>query len=166
MLLWLSKTITVRISILLAIVLTILIAGTIYVINLMERETPGAKFEPPDGYAYTGMDANQLPGDTRQDALTKWNGWTNLTGGKSATISHTFEGFDTWFGYDFEIAKAREATPLITWQTNSISPQTIAQAGNTPQDKPTDQLIVQNAQLSAQYSEPCLLYTSPSPRDS
>ncbi len=118
--------------------------------------TNRAKFEPRDGLAYTGVAADQQPEDTVRTATHKWGHWTKLMGGKRTRISHTFEGFDTWFGYDFDVAEARNAIPLISWQTGTISPRIIAQAGDAG-GKPTDQVILQNAQLSEQYGKPVFL---------
>ena len=116
-----------------------------------------SKFEPPDGQVITGVDADQRGGDTVDGSKAKWDEWTALMGGKPADISHTFEGFDTWFGFDLDIAKARNATPMITWQTSSTQPDTIAQAGATSVGKRTDQVLLQNARLAADYGKPVFL---------
>jgi len=117
-----------------------------------------AKFEPPDGYVYAGVAANQQESDTLEDSRRKWQEWTALMDGRPAVISHTYEGFDTWFNYDFSIAEARSAAPLITWQTGTTSPKTIAYAGRTSDGTSTDEVILRNAAyLSARYGKPVFL---------
>ena len=117
-----------------------------------------AKFEPPDGYVYAGVAANQQESDTLEDSRRKWQEWTALMDGRPAVISHTYEGFDTWFNYDFSIAEARSAAPLITWQTGTTSPKTIAYAGRTSDGASTDEVILRNAAyLSARYGKPVFL---------
>jgi len=117
-----------------------------------------AKFEPPNGYVYTGVVVDQKREDTTEVAEQKWDEWSSLMDGNTPNISHTFEEFDTWFGYDFDIAKARGAVPLISWQTgNAASPATIANAGDTSKGRPTDEIILLNAKLSADYAEPVFL---------
>jgi hypothetical protein len=116
-----------------------------------------ARFEPPKGYVYTGVDADQQRGDTLEVATQKWEEWTELMGGTPAFISHTFEGFDVGFGYDFSVAEERGAVPLITWQTSSTSPRTIAHAGETSGGRPTDEVILRNAYLSGRYGKPVFL---------
>ena len=122
-----------------------------------EPASAASKFEPPDGQVITGVDADQRGGDTVDGSKAKWDEWTALMGGKPAGISHTFEGFDTWFGFDLDIAKARNATPMITWQTSSTQPDTIAAAGATSTGKRTDQVLLQNAKLGADYGKPVFL---------
>ena len=119
--------------------------------------TGPALFEPPDGRIYTGAAVDQQPGDTVDVAWQKWDDWTRLMDGRPPVLSHTFEGFDTHFDYDFEVAEARRAVPLISWQTGDASPGTIARAGDTSTGKPTDQIILQNAKLSADYAKPVFL---------
>ena len=117
-----------------------------------------AKFETPDGSVYAGVVANQKKGDTVKESKRKWREWTALMDGRPAAISHTYEGFDTWFDYDFSIAEARRATPLITWQTDTTSPKTIAYAGKTSDGTSTDEVILRNAAyLSARYGKPVFL---------
>jgi hypothetical protein len=117
-----------------------------------------AKFEPPNGSAYTGVVADQEQEDTVEVAKQKWNDWTRLMDGTPPYISHTFEGFNAWFDDDFDVAKARGAMPLITWQLGEAgSPDTIANAGRTPKGKPTDEIILRNAKFSADYAEPVFL---------
>ncbi len=139
--------------------LTLTVALGLYTAGPTTAQTASAnaKHEPPDGAMYAGVVADQQPGDTVETSKKKWDDWTRLMEGKPASISHTFEGFDTWFGFDFDIAKARGAAPLITWQTGSTSPKTIAQAGDTGSGKPADQIIVQNAKLSADYGKPAFV---------
>lgn len=143
---------------LIALALSMSIVFSAYLVESSEAEaaTTRAKFEPRDSLAYTGVAANQQPGDTVRTATRKWGNWTKLMGGKHTRISHTFEGFDTWFGYDFDIAEARNAIPLISWQTGKVAPKTIARAGNAG-GKPTDQVILLNAQLSKRYGKPVFL---------
>ena len=144
----------------LLIAIALLMSGvtSVYVVKSPEAQadTNRAKFEPGNGLAYTGVAANPQPGDSVRTATRKWNRWAKLMGSKRTRLSHTFEGFDTWFGYDFEVAKARNAIPLISWQTGKIAPRNIAQAGNTG-GKPTDQVILLNAQLSERYEDPVFL---------
>ncbi len=144
-----------------SLMLPLLVAATIglYAAGSTEAETitVSPKFEPPDGSVLSGVTADQQPGDSVDLAKQKWDDWTRLMGGKPTNISHTFEGFDTWFGYDYDVATARGAMPLISWQTGSTAPKTIAQAGNTSSGKPTDQIILQNAKLSVDYGKPAFV---------
>ena len=145
----------------LSLILPVFVAATIgvFISHPSEAQTTAVspKFEPPDGSILSGVTADQQAGDTVETAKAKWEDWTRLMGGKRANISHTFEGFDTWFGYDYDVANARGAMPLISWQTGSTAPKTIAQAGDTSTGKPTDQIILQNAKLSADYAKPVFL---------
>ena len=118
--------------------------------------TGPALFEPPDGRIYTGAVADQQPGDTVDVARQKWDAWTQLMDGRAPVLSHTFEGFDAYFDYDFEMAEARGAVPLISWQTGDVSPGTIARAGDVD-GVPTDGVILRNSRLSAEYGKPIFL---------
>ena len=117
------------------------------------------KFEPRGGQVYDGVDANQQAGDTVAVSTQKWVDYSNnVLGGEEPLISHTFTGYDTNMSFDTDIATARGAVPLITWQTgSSISPKTIANGGATSSGKRSDYVILRVASDLRTYSKPTFL---------
>ena len=130
----------------------LLLAGFFGVLSA-DPASAASKFEPPDGQILTGVTADQQNGDTAETSKAKWDEWTKLMGGKPAAISHTFEGFDMWANYDCGLARARNATPLITWQTDQTTPRDIAQAGATPWGARTDEMLLRNGWLLATHAD-------------
>ena len=117
------------------------------------------KFEPGDGQIYDGVDANQQAGDTVAISTQKWADYSaNVLGGEKPLISHTFTGYDTNMTFDMEIAKARGAVPLVTWQTGSgTSPKTIANAGQASSGNRSDYVILKVAHALRTYDQPVFL---------
>ena len=111
-------------------------------------------FEPPDGYLYAGVDADQHAGDTVAISTQKWQNFVALMNGIPPAISHTFTGYDANFTFDTDIAKARGATPLISWQSGDTSPKTIANAGLASTGRPSDEIILRNAYILRTYGKP------------
>ena len=125
----------------------------------LEVSRPLEKFEPADGQVYDGVDANQQAGDTVAVSTQRWADYSaNVLGGEEPLISHTFTGYDTDMSFDTDIATARGAVPLITWQTgSSISPKTIANGGATSSGKRSDYVILRVASDLRTYSKPTFL---------
>jgi hypothetical protein len=125
----------------------------------LELSRPLEKFEPADGEVYDGVNANQQAGDTVEISTQKWVDYSNnVLGGEQPLISHTFTGFDTDMNFDTEIATARGAVPLITWQTGSkTSPKTIARAGRASSGNRSDYVILKVASALRSYSKPTFL---------
>ena len=116
------------------------------------------KFEPPDGTLYAGVDADQRSGDTTMEInIQKWQDWVALMNGLPPAISHTFTGYDANMTWDTDVAKARGATPLISWQTGSTSPKTIANAGVASSGNRSDYVIMKVASALRAYNEPVFL---------
>jgi hypothetical protein len=117
------------------------------------------KFEPADGQVYDGVDANQQSGDTVAISTQKWVDYSNnILGGEEPLISHTFTGYDTDMNFDTDIATARGAVPLITWQTGSkTSPKTIAEAGLASSGNRSDYVILKVASALRTYDKPTFL---------
>ena len=116
------------------------------------------KFEPPDGTLYAGVDADQRSGDTTMEInVQKWQDWVALMNGVPPAISHTFTGYDTGMNWDTDIAIARGATPLITWQTGNTSPKTIANAGAASSGNRSDYVILKVAAALRTYNQPVFL---------
>jgi hypothetical protein len=117
------------------------------------------KFEPADRQVYDGVNANQQAGDTVAVSTQRWVDYSkNILGGEEPLISHTFTGYDTEMSFDTDIAKARGAVPLVSWQTGSeASPETIANAGATSSGKRSDYVIMNVASDLRTYGEPVFL---------
>src|SRR5215217_8348530 len=117
------------------------------------------KFEPRGGQVYDGVDANQQAGDTVAVSTQKWVDYSNnVLGGEEPLISHTFTGYDTDMNFDTDIATARGAVPLITWQTGSkTSPKTIAEAGLASSGNRSDYVILKVASALRTYDKPVFL---------
>jgi beta-mannanase len=119
---------------------------------------PLEKFEPADGEVYDGVDANQQAGDTVTISTQKWADYSaNILGGEKPLISHTFTSYDTNMTFDMDIAKARGAVPLVSWQTGSTSPKTIANAGAASSGARSDYVIMKVAASLRTYNQPVFL---------
>ena len=117
------------------------------------------KFEPPDGKLYAGVDADQNSTDTSIEANTRlWNEWVSLMNGVPPAISHTFTSYDTYMKWDTDVAEARGATPLITWQTGKgTSPKTIANGGAASSGNRSDYVIMKTAYYLRTLNKPVFL---------
>src|SRR5215211_7784950 len=117
------------------------------------------KFEPPDGELYAGVDADQNSTDTSIEANTRlWNEWVSLMNGVPPAISHTFTSYDTYMKWDTDVAEARGATPLITWQTGKgTSPKTIANGGAASSGNRSDYVIMKTAYYLRTLNKPVFL---------
>ncbi len=137
-----------------------LLAGSSGLLSMNPAEAAVGKFEPWDGSAYTGAYLHVEREDT-EAYKAAWNDWADLMGGKPATLSSTFRDFDdTWYERDLGIAEARNATPLLTWQTKgkgAVTPDKIANAGMASNGKRTDEVILRNARYSVNYGKPMFL---------
>lgn len=91
--------------------------GTSFVEEKPKAVTESAKFEPPDGSAYTGVSLNRPEDWSIDGAIQEWEDWTSLMNGEPTAISHEFTTLDNWPQWAYDIAEVRGATPMLSLET-------------------------------------------------